>query len=84
MKREDLRAYANRRWDLVEAHKLRERSAEYRAEGPGASVRRWEMLYEHGLSVGAVSAESRAQDLEDHIEWRTKLDRAGRRERSTS
>jgi hypothetical protein len=83
MNREDLRAYALRRWDLVEAHKLRERSAEYRSEGPDASVRRWEMLYEHGLSIGVVSAESRAQDLEDHIAWRAKLDRVGR-ERSTS
>jgi len=74
MKREDLRAYANRRWDLVDAEKLRARAERFMREGPAGCVRASEELLAYARASGASS--DRAEDLRRHIAWRLLLDRA--------
>ena len=73
----DLRAYASRRWDLVEQEKDRWRAHRYRQDGPAATLLaslrlrlRWRQ--EHG----EPTAERRDQDFAHHVELKRKLDGA--------
>lgn len=73
---EQLRAFANRRWDLVADEKVSFVAERYRAGGSKASrmaagrlARRWARLH-----PGGPSAEAREDDLEHHIVLKQKLD----------
>jgi len=78
MRPEDLRAFAQRRWDLVADSKLRFIGERFRAEGPLATRRVARRLAERwaALHPGGPSAEARRQDLSDHLALKAKLDRA--------
>ncbi len=74
--REQLRAFAARRWDLVADEKLAFLGDRYRREGAAGSrqavqgmARRWASLHPDGPSV-----EARQDDLEHHIALKRKLD----------
>ena len=70
-----LRAFANRRWDLVARHKRTFVAERYREGGPDASRRaaqrllqRWRALHPEHRS------EMRAADLQAHVALKQKLD----------
>lgn len=74
--REQLRAFAARRWDLVADEKLAFLADRYRREGAAGSrraahgmARRWASLHPDG-----PTAEARRADLEHHIALKRKLD----------
>ena len=74
--REQLRAFAARRWDLVADEKLAFLADRYRREGAAGSrraaqgiARRWASLH-----PGGPTAEARQDDLEHHIALKRKLD----------
>jgi len=75
--REELRAFAARRWDLVADEKLLFVAQRYRSGGSGASrmaarrlAQRWARLH-----PGGPSPEARKEDLDHHIAMKQKLDR---------
>lgn len=74
---EDIRAFARRRWDLVEDSK-REFIADRYREDPIAHARSIEALREHLRAVRPEwpTQDDLARDLEDHIALKRKLDRA--------
>lgn len=74
--REQLRAFAARRWDLVADEKLSFVAARYQAGGVNASRKaaqamsqRWARLHPAG-----PSREARLQDFEHHVALKKKLD----------
>ncbi|MFZ5891413.1 MAG: hypothetical protein ACOY0T_10205 [Myxococcota bacterium] len=74
--REQLRAFAARRWDLVADEKLSFVAARYQSRGVDASRKaalamsqRWAKLHPAG-----PSREARQQDLEHHVALKKKLD----------
>ena len=74
--REQLRAFAARRWDLVADEKLAFLADRYRREGAKGSreaahsmARQWAKLHPDG-----PTPEARRNDLEDHIALKRKLD----------
>ncbi len=76
--REAIRAYRDRRWDLVAREKRRFAAERYRRGGPEAALEaaarlraRWAELHPEG-----PAPESRAADLEHHVGLKRKLDRA--------
>jgi hypothetical protein len=75
--REELRAFASRRWDLVADEKLAFVAGRYRVSGADANrkaaqsiAQRWTRLH-----PGSPSPNDRQQDLEHHVELKQKLDR---------
>lgn len=63
-----------RRWDLVDAEKLRARAERFHREGPEGCAIAAERLRE-GLKEAGIASD-RAADLRRHIAWRMLLDRA--------
>jgi hypothetical protein len=70
------RAFADRRWDLVEAEKLRETARFYRERGPAGCLEASDALRAHAEQISPETARDRAEDLRHHIALRLKLDRA--------
>lgn len=66
-----------RRWDLVDAEKLRARAERFEREGPEGCARAAEQLRQALEARGARS--DRSADLRRHIAWRILLDRADER-----
>jgi hypothetical protein len=78
--REQLRAFAARRWDLIADEKLSFVATRYQARGADASRKaaqgmsqRWARLH-----PGGPSPEARQQDLEHHIALKKKFDLVAR------
>lgn len=69
----DVRSFLDRRWDLVDAEKLRTRAERYQREGPAACARAAQALRDDAAKLGAHA--DRAADLRHHIRWRIVLDR---------
>ncbi len=76
MRAEDERALERRRWDLVDAEKLRARAERYWREGAEGCVRAAEALRDQARALGLAG--DRAEDLRAHVAWRILLDRAER------
>lgn len=76
MSRDDAESM-KRRWDLVDAEKLRARAERFFREGPEGCARASEELRKQAHALGAVS--DRAADLRRHIAWRLLLDKADER-----
>jgi len=78
MRPEDLRAFAQRRWDLVEREKTRFRVERFRQGGPAASFAAARGLRERfrRLHPAGPSAEDRKADLDSHVALKATLDRA--------
>jgi hypothetical protein len=74
--REQLRAFAARRWDLVADEKLSFLAARYREQGQAASRKAAQLLSQRWarLHPGSASPEARQQDLEHHVALKKKLD----------
>jgi len=72
----DARAFADRRWDLIDAAKLRETARFFCERGPVGCVEVSDDLRAHGALVAPETARERAEDLRHHISLRLKLDRA--------
>jgi hypothetical protein len=77
MSSEDVRRFAQRRWDLVDAEKLSARAERFWTEGPEGCARAAQQLREQARALGAAPSD-RAEDLRRHIAWRMLLDRAER------
>lgn len=74
---DDIRAFAARRWDLLEDAKREHIAERYRMD-PSAHVRSVHALREHLRAVRPEwpTREDLARDLADHISLKQKLDRA--------
>lgn len=71
----DLRAYAARRWDLVEGEKDFWRAQRYRQHGPAATLAAALALRERWRRIhGAPSEARRAADFAHHVELKRKLE----------
>ncbi len=79
MNPEDLRAFARRRWDLIEDSKRTFLADQYRAD-PAAHFASMSALYAHMRQVRPEwpRPEDLAADLSELIEWKAKIDRASR------
>lgn len=73
----EIRAFAGRRWDLVEESKVRARAERFRLGGPAACLRaaaelreRWYRLHPEGPST-----RTREADFDHHVEVSMKLAR---------
>jgi hypothetical protein len=75
---EDIRAFVQRDWALLERSKEEQRAESYRTLGWRASRKLALSLYDHALRVapGFPSAEAQAEDLEQHFRLKQLLDRA--------
>lgn len=76
--REELRAFAQRRWDLVEREKREFVALRFRTEGPAGSraaalrlLERWRRLHPDG-----PLSSMREADLQAHVALKRKLDQA--------
>ena len=76
--RDALRAYAERRWDVLAEHKRALVAERYRTLGPAASLAAAQRLREHWrrLHPSGPSPEMRQADLAAHLALKEKLDRA--------
>lgn len=76
--REQLRAFASRRWDLVADEKLSFLATRYRVSGAEASRKAAEAMAQRWASLhpGSPSPEARQQDFQHHVALKRKLDRA--------
>ena len=75
MQVDDLRAYAARRWDLVEQQKDRWRAERFRQGGPAATLAVSVALRERWRRLGGRSSDAQRQvDLAHHLELRRKLE----------
>ena len=74
--REQLRAFAARRWDLVADEKLSFVADRYRAGGSDAGRKAAQALSQRWsrLHPGSPSPEARQRDLEHHVAMKKKLD----------
>lgn len=75
MRREDIRAFLDRRWDLVADEALAEEARFYAREGSAGCARVAEELAEYVRSIGPESPDDRAADFQRHLAWRALLDR---------
>lgn len=76
MRHEDLRAYAARRWDLVQHEKDRWRAERFMVGGPAATLAASHALRERARRIHGVPAEaSRRADLAHHRLLLAKLER---------
>jgi len=77
---EDLRAFANRRWDLIARAKREFAAQRFASGGPNAARVAAQRLLERWKSLhpDAPIAAMRDADLEAHIALKRKLDRADR------
>lgn len=66
-----------RRWDLVDAEKLRGRAERFLREGPEGCARAAEAL--RAQLPPSQDASDRASDLRRHIAWRMLLDKVDER-----
>ena len=78
LKLADLRAFAHRRWDLIDREKLGFLADRFRRGGPAAAraaairlLQRWRRL-----NPDTVSPERRADDFTSHVALKRQLDRA--------
>lgn len=69
-----MRAFLERRWDLVETAQLDELARAYAAEGPEGSLRVSEALRRHALALAPETEEEREADMRAHVAWRRMLD----------
>lgn len=79
LKSEDLRAFVDRRWDLIEREKRDFLADRFRRGGPAAAhaaarrlFRRWRALHPE-----AICPKRRADDLAAHVALKRQLERAG-------
>jgi len=75
----DARAFADRRWDLIDAAKVRENARFFRERGPVGCLEASDALRVHGALAAPETERDRAEDLRHHIAMRLTLDRAGER-----
>jgi hypothetical protein len=78
MRPEDLRAFAQRSWGLVEDAKVRFRAQRFQKEGPSATFAAAQRLRERfrRLHPNGPRPEARTADLGAHLALKAALDRA--------
>ena len=78
MRREDIRAFVDRRWDLVRDEKLATDARFYRDHGALACLEAAGDLYEHARRVAPSGEVDRTEDLRAHVAWCAVVDRVER------
>jgi hypothetical protein len=80
VKRQDLRAFAQRDWAAVERSKWEFWAERFRREGSGPARHASRLLLDHArrLDASLLSDAQHADDLAHHVEVRERLDRAAR------
>ena len=78
MKREDVRAYAQRAWKVTETRKQEHGAREFAGHGPQATFDASQVLWQHMRSLRPdwPSPEERREDLAHHSKLKQLIDRA--------